>query len=57
MRANSLVEQLANLATGYTPDLERERQEPTYYGYPVLKAPVWRWEPSTGNTRLPSCIP
>ena len=44
MRANALVEQLARLTTGYTPDLEREQREPTYYDYSVLKAPVWRWE-------------
>src|SRR5258708_39463541 len=44
MRANTLAEQLATLTTGYTPDLEREQQEPTYYDYPVLKAPIWRWE-------------
>src|SRR2546423_14107030 len=44
MRANALVEQLATLTTGYTPDLECEQQEPTYYDYPVLKAPIWRWE-------------
>ncbi|HEX3642145.1 MAG TPA: NrfD/PsrC family molybdoenzyme membrane anchor subunit, partial [Ktedonobacteraceae bacterium] len=40
----TLVEQLATLTTGYTPDLEREQQEPTYYDYPVLKTPIWRWE-------------
>jgi formate-dependent nitrite reductase membrane component NrfD len=44
MRANTLVEQLAMLITGYTPDPECEQQEPTYYDYPVLKAPIWRWE-------------
>jgi len=44
MRASTLVEQLATLTTGYTPDPEREQQEPTYYDYPVLKAPIWRWE-------------
>jgi formate-dependent nitrite reductase membrane component NrfD len=44
MRANTLVEQLATLTTGYTPDAEREQQEPTYYDYPILKAPIWRWE-------------
>ncbi|MGZ3643171.1 MAG: NrfD/PsrC family molybdoenzyme membrane anchor subunit, partial [Ktedonobacteraceae bacterium] len=27
-----------------TPDSEHELQEPSYYDYPVLKAPVWRWE-------------
>jgi formate-dependent nitrite reductase membrane component NrfD len=40
----NLTEQLAMLTTGYTPDPERELQEPSYYDYPVLKAPVWRWE-------------
>jgi len=39
-----LVERLVTLTTGYTPDAERELQEPSYYDYPVLKAPVWRWE-------------
>ncbi|MFL5665977.1 MAG: NrfD/PsrC family molybdoenzyme membrane anchor subunit [Ktedonobacteraceae bacterium] len=40
----NLAERLATLTTGYTPDPEREWQEPTYYDYPVLKEPVWRWE-------------
>src|SRR5439155_8024845 len=40
----NIVEQLATITTGYTPDPERELQEPSYYDYPVLKAPVWRWE-------------
>jgi formate-dependent nitrite reductase membrane component NrfD len=40
----NLVERLATLTTGYTPDPERELEEPSYYDYPVLKAPVWRWE-------------
>lgn len=44
IKANPLVEQLATLTTGYTPDAKREQQEPTYYDYPVLKAPIWRWE-------------
>src|SRR5258708_1653025 len=39
-----LAERLATLTTGYTPDAERELQEASYYDYPVLKAPVWRWE-------------
>jgi formate-dependent nitrite reductase membrane component NrfD len=39
-----LAERLATLSTGYTPDPERELQEPSYYDYPILKAPVWRWE-------------
>jgi formate-dependent nitrite reductase membrane component NrfD len=42
--SNALIEQLATWSTGYTPDPERELQEPTYYDYPVLKAPVWSWE-------------
>src|ERR1700687_4699920 len=42
---SNLVERMGTLTTGYTPDLERELQEePSYYDYPVLKAPVWRWE-------------
>ncbi len=41
---DKLIEQLATLTTGYTPDPEKEQQEPTYYDYPVLKAPFWRWE-------------
>jgi formate-dependent nitrite reductase membrane component NrfD len=40
----AIAEQLATITTGYTPDPERELQEPSYYDYPVLKAPVWRWE-------------
>src|SRR6266581_3409632 len=40
----NFTEQLAALTTGYTPDPERELQEPSYYDYPVLKAPVWKWE-------------
>src|SRR5260370_24433491 len=39
-----LTERLVTLTTGYTPDAERELQEASYYDYPVLKAPVWRWE-------------
>src|SRR5437763_8966463 len=36
---------MATHTTGYTPGMERELQEePNYYDYPVLKAPVWRWE-------------
>ena len=42
--SDTLIEQLATWSTGYTPDPERELQEPTYYDYPVLKAPVWTWE-------------
>ena len=40
----TIAEQLATITTGYTPDSELELQEPSYYDYPVLKAPVWRWE-------------
>jgi formate-dependent nitrite reductase membrane component NrfD len=39
-----LVERLATLTTGYTPNPQNELQEPTYYDRPVLKAPVWSWE-------------
>ncbi len=39
-----LVEQMATLTTGYTPDPVREQRETTYYDYPVLKEPLWRWE-------------
>jgi formate-dependent nitrite reductase membrane component NrfD len=38
------MEQLATLTTGYTPNPEAEAQEATYYDYPVLKQPFWRWE-------------
>jgi formate-dependent nitrite reductase membrane component NrfD len=41
---SNLFEQLATLTTGYTPDPARELQEPSYYDYPVLKAPTWHWE-------------
>src|SRR3989442_14262078 len=41
---SNLFEQLATLATGYTPDPASELQEPSYYDYPVLKAPTWHWE-------------
>lgn len=40
----SLFERLAAFTTDYTPDPERERQEPSYYEYPVLKEPLWRRE-------------
>jgi formate-dependent nitrite reductase membrane component NrfD len=40
----TIAEQLATITTGYAPDAERELEEPSYYDYPVLKAPVWRWE-------------
>jgi hypothetical protein len=39
-----LIDRLATLTTGYTPDPEREMAEPGYYDYPVLKEPLWRWE-------------
>lgn len=39
-----LLEQAAKLTTGYTPDPEREVQEPSYYDYPILKPAIWRWE-------------
>jgi formate-dependent nitrite reductase membrane component NrfD len=42
--SGALVEQLAMLSTGYTPDPGQEQKEPRYYDYPVLKAPVWKWE-------------
>ncbi len=42
---DNIVEQLATLTTGYTPDPEQElAEEPTYYDYPVIKQPTWRWE-------------
>ena len=41
---NGVAEQLATLTTGYTPDPIRELQETSYFDYPVLKAPIWRWE-------------
>jgi len=41
---DDILEQLATLTTGYTPDSASEQQEATYYDYPVLKAPFWRWE-------------
>ncbi len=44
LAAQDLVERLATLTTGYTPNPQNELQEPTYYDRPVLKAPVWRWE-------------
>jgi formate-dependent nitrite reductase membrane component NrfD len=39
----NLSEQLAKLTTGYTPDAEKELQEPSYYDYPVLQRAVWHW--------------
>jgi formate-dependent nitrite reductase membrane component NrfD len=40
----TLFEQLAALTTGYRPDPQQEFQEASYYDYPVLKQPFWRWE-------------
>src|SRR5215471_17712870 len=42
--SGALIEQLATWSTGYTPDPGQELKEPSYYDYPVLKAPVWGWE-------------
>jgi formate-dependent nitrite reductase membrane component NrfD len=42
--SDEVFEQLATLTTGYTPDPIAEEQEPSYYDYPVLKAPTWGWE-------------
>lgn len=42
--SETLFEQLATLTTGYRPDPEQEQQEVSYYDYPVLKQPFWRWE-------------
>lgn len=44
LSVSTIVERLAALTTGYTPDTDRELQEATYYDRPVLKAPVWHWE-------------
>ncbi len=41
---DGVAEQLATLTTGYTPDAMQELQEKSYFDYPVLKAPIWRWE-------------
>ncbi|GAC1354329.1 MAG: polysulfide reductase NrfD [Ktedonobacteraceae bacterium] len=41
---DTIAEQLATLTTGYTPDAEREAQEKSYFEYPLLKAPFWKWE-------------
>lgn len=41
----NVIERLATLTTGYTPDIERElAEEPSYYDYPSLKQPTWHWE-------------
>ncbi len=39
-----LLDKLASLTTGYTPDPVRELQEKTYYDYPAVQAPLWGWE-------------
>jgi len=41
---DALFEQIAVLTTGYQPDPEHELKESSYYDYPVLKQPFWRWE-------------
>lgn len=41
---SNIIERMAELSTGYTPDPERELEEPSYYDYPVLKQPTWGWE-------------
>ncbi len=41
---DALFEQMATLTTGYQPDPEQEQKEVSYYDYPVLKQPFWRWE-------------
>jgi formate-dependent nitrite reductase membrane component NrfD len=41
---SNAVERLATFTTRYTPDPERELEEPSYYDFPVLKAPTWHWE-------------
>ncbi|GAC1472610.1 MAG: hypothetical protein PVS3B1_12080 [Ktedonobacteraceae bacterium] len=40
----TLAERLAMFTTGYAPDSDSEQLETGYYNYPVLKAPIWRWE-------------
>src|SRR5437588_12377995 len=41
---SNLIDRMATLTNGYTPDTERELEEPSYYDYPVLKEPLWQWE-------------
>ena len=36
----NLIEQLATITTGYTPNQSKELQETTYYDYPVLQEPL-----------------
>src|SRR5712671_6559863 len=43
LSALNLGESLATLTTGYTPDPQKELQEPSYYDYPVLQRAVWHW--------------
>src|SRR5260370_19840980 len=43
LSALNLREQLATLTTGYTPDAQKELQEPSYYDYPVLQRAIWHW--------------
>jgi formate-dependent nitrite reductase membrane component NrfD len=44
LSSSNLIERMATLTMGHTPDTERELEEPSYYDYPVLKEPLWRWE-------------
>src|SRR5258706_13384263 len=44
LTSSSMVERLAALTTGYTPNPLAEGKQPTYYDHPVLKQPFWRWE-------------
>ena len=44
LTGDRVAEQLATLTTGYTPDPIRELQEKSYFDYPSLKAPLWKWE-------------
>src|SRR5437588_12174051 len=37
----NLGEQLATFTTGYTPDPQKELQEPSYYDNPVLQRAIW----------------
>ncbi len=39
-----VAENLAALTTGYTPNPGQELKEPSYFDYPVLKEPFWKWE-------------
>ncbi|GCF08615.1 NrfD/PsrC family molybdoenzyme membrane anchor subunit [Dictyobacter arantiisoli] len=41
---STLLERLASLTTGYTPDSISELKEKTYFDYPAVKAPLWSWE-------------